>query len=71
MGLIITGIIAKPINVVIHVCVCIGIDFANRLRINLDDTHILLIVNPGIITDASPCQIPASTVVSIVRRLRI
>lgn len=71
MGLMIIGIIAKPMNVVIHVWVCTGIDLATLFKINLDDTQILLIVKPGIMTDASPCHIPASSVVSIVRLLRI
>ena len=59
IGFIINGMHAKPINVVIHFLVGAGMldCFFNA---KLQRKHVLFIVNPGIITDARPCQINVS-----------
>ena len=64
IGLMITGIALSPTNVVTHICAPGGMVLANFFSVNLDIAQILLIVKPGIITDARPCQMAASTAVS-------
>ena len=64
IGLIMTGIALSPISVVNHIWARGGIVLATLFSVNLDAAQILLIVKPGIITDARPCQMAASTAVS-------
>ena len=68
IGLIIKGIALSPTIVVIHIWALGGTPLAYLLRVNLDAAQILLIVNPGMITEANPCQMAASTMVSTALR---
>lgn len=68
IGLIIKGIALSPTIVVIHIWAFGGTPLAYLLRVNLDAAQILLIVNPGMITEANPCQMAASTMVSTALR---
>ena len=64
IGLIIKGIALSPTNVVTHIWARGGIVLAILPSVNLDAAQILLIVKPGMITEARPCQMAASTEVS-------
>jgi len=64
IGLIITGIALSPMTVVTHNCAPRGIVRTYLFSVNLDTAQILLIVKPGITTEARPCQMAASTAVS-------
>lgn len=68
IGLIIKGIALSPTIVVIHIWALGGTPLAYLLRVNLDAAQILLIVNPGMITEANPCQMAASTMISTALR---
>ena len=60
IGFIINGILARPMAVVtlfLVVVVSVGAIFNNDI---LDRRHILLIVKPGIMTDANACHNAAS-----------
>jgi len=55
MGFTIKGILHNPIAVVHHLLAC-GLNLLLFLKINKDIAQILLIVNPGMATDANVCQ---------------
>lgn len=68
MGLIINGIAANPIPVTVHFRI-LGGKAVVFLKTKLDSLHSLLMVNPGIATDANPCHINVSpTACTILRR---
>ena len=54
----------SPINVVVHFCAGSGMGRAILSNTNPDIAQILLMVKPGMMTDASPCHMPASMTVS-------
>ena len=60
IGWTINGITPSPTAVVIHFLVFKGTFGATFARENKLAAHILLIVNPGIITDAKACQTSVS-----------
>ena len=70
IGCIISGIAPSPTAVVIQDCAPGGTREANFLSKMLITKHILLIVKPGIATDANPCQMTASMNASVHDRKR-
>lgn len=66
MGCIIRGIDARPITVEIHGLLNRGLVALLRCM-KITSAHSLLIVKPGIITDANPCHISVSEPDSIIR----
>ena len=60
MGLIMKGIDTRPTAVVVHLRTGEG-RLVENLRAFAEAQHILLIVNPGTITEAKPCHTNEST----------
>ena len=61
-----TGIAASPISVAAHPRTP-GLTREYLERRNLDEAQILLMVNPGMMTEARPCQVAASMNASMLR----